>query len=51
MKYQGQMVKECLKTNVSIFQDGYIECSLVDTVGCEKCYEEFMERSDNHDGE
>ena len=29
---------------VSIFQDGYIDCSLIDNYGCEKCYREFEER-------
>ena len=28
---------------VSVFQDGYISCSLVDTLGCEACYREFEE--------
>lgn len=35
-------VQECLKQNVVKFQDGYIQCGLVDTVGCERCYEEFI---------
>lgn len=29
---------------VFIFQDGYIDCSLIDNYGCEKCYREFEER-------
>lgn len=41
VKYKGQQVKTCLKTNVSVFQDGYIDCSIIDTIGCERCYEEF----------
>lgn len=44
VKYKGQQVKTCLKANVSIFQDGYIDCSIIDSVGCEKCYEEFERR-------
>ena len=43
-EYEGQTVKGCLKENVSIFQDGYIRCGLVDSLGCEKCYEDFMEK-------
>lgn len=43
VKYKGQQVKACLKAVVSVFQDGYISCSIVDTVGCDRCYEEFME--------
>ena len=42
VQYEGQSVKSCLKENVSIFQDGYIRCGLVDMLGCEKCYEEFL---------
>ena len=42
VKYKGQQVKTCLKSNVSIFQDGYIECSLIDALGCEACYKEFL---------
>ena len=44
VKYKGQQVKTCLKANVSIFQDGYIDCSLVENIGCEACYREFEER-------
>lgn len=46
VRYRGQMVKECLDANVSVFQDGYIMCSLVDTVGCQECYRRFMEKND-----
>lgn len=41
VKYKGQQVKTCLKANVSVFQDGYILCGIIASVGCEKCYEEF----------
>lgn len=44
VKYKGQQVKTCLKANVSIFQDGYIDCSLVENMGCKACYREFEER-------
>lgn len=43
VKYKGCQVKECLKCNVAVYQDGYIACSLVDTLGCTECYKEFME--------
>ena len=46
VKYKGQQVKTCLKANVSIFQDGYIDCSLVENFGCEACYREFEERTE-----
>ena len=42
VKYKGQQVKHCLYAAVGIFQDGYISCSLVDTVGCEQCYERWL---------
>ena len=28
---------------VFVYQDGYIDCSLVDTLGCTACYQEFEE--------
>lgn len=49
VSYTGQKVKECLKAVVSVFQDGYILCSLTDNFGCEKCYEEFAEREADHE--
>lgn len=42
-KYKGCQIKECLKCNVAVYQDGYIGCSLVDTLGCTACYQEFMD--------
>ena len=42
-KYQGQRVEHCLNVAVSIFQDGYIYCSIVDSIGCEECYRRFEE--------
>ena len=44
VKYMGQVVKTCLGENVSIFQDGYIRCSMVDSIGCQECYRRFEER-------
>lgn len=44
VKYKGQQVKECLKANVSVFQDGYIQCSLLNSIGCEQCYRELEEK-------
>lgn len=44
VKYTGQEVKECLDCNVSVFQDGYISCPLVECVGCEECYRRFEEK-------
>ena len=46
-KYKGCQVKECLKCNVAVYQDGYIACSLVDTLGCTACYQEFEEHMED----
>lgn len=48
-KYTGAEVKECLKAPVVIYQDGYINCSLVETLGCEACYNEHCERIDRNE--
>ena len=44
VKYKGQQVKECLKANIAVFQDGYIDCSLINSIGCEQCYKELKEK-------
>jgi hypothetical protein len=44
VEYKGQQVRECLRVPVSVFQDGYIQCTLVDTIGCQWCYKSFMAR-------
>lgn len=41
VKYKGQQVRYCLDSAVSVFQDGYIQCSLIDTIGCQACYDIF----------
>lgn len=41
VKYKGQQVKHCLRSTVSVFQDGYISCSIIDSVGCERCFKEW----------
>ena len=45
VRYEGQQIKTCLKANVAIFQDGYIECGIINTFGCQRCYEEWEEKS------
>lgn len=44
--YTDQIIKHCLEMNVSVFQDGYIRCGIVDMVGCERCYEEFLRKQE-----
>lgn len=46
-EYEGQQVRECLRALVSVYQDGYIQCSIIDCVGCQECYDEFMERQED----
>lgn len=43
VKYEGSQVKDCLRAVVQIYQDGYINCSLLDCVGCETCMKEWEE--------
>ena len=43
VKYKGCEVKYCIKAVITEFQDGYISCPLVDNIGCEACYRDFME--------
>lgn len=44
VKYMGSRIEKCLRCNVQVFQDGYMDCCLVETVGCENCYKEFSQR-------
>lgn len=41
--YDGSTVEECLCANIQRFQDGYISCPIIDTVGCKICYERFLQ--------
>ena len=43
-EYKGATAEECLFANVLRFQDGYIICSIVNNIGCEKCMELFEEQ-------
>ena len=45
-QYSRPRVKACLKQNIQQWDDGYIQCGLVQTIGCERCYEEFMGRDE-----
>ena len=47
VEYTGQRVEECLKANVSVFQDGYIDCSLIRNFGCESCYKEWSQQHED----
>lgn len=45
-KYTGSQVRQCLYATIETFQDGYIQCPILEERGCEWCYEEF-EKDDN----
>ena len=45
--YQGQQVKECLGSAVSVFQDGYVLCRLRDSEDCTECYMKYTRRRNN----
>ena len=51
VKYKGSQVKDCLDAVVSVFQDGYISCGLVDIAGCEQCYERWLSKMEREEGE
>lgn len=38
------VVRSCLDANVVVYQDGYIQCSIIESVGCEECYRRFEEK-------
>lgn len=37
VKYKGSTVEDCVDAPMQIFQDGYIICSLKETIGCDEC--------------
>lgn len=47
-RYTGQRIETCLKANVAVFQDGHIDCSLINCYGCEHCYEEWERQQDDN---
>ena len=36
-------VRERLEAIVAVYQDGYVECSLVETLGCAECYRRWCD--------
>lgn len=43
---EKHIVRACLLEVVEVFQDGYIRCGMVNTLGCEECYRRFEEREE-----
>lgn len=39
VKYEGCEIQECVDCNITVFQDGYISCSIKTAMGCEACIE------------
>lgn len=37
VKYKGQSIEECVDVNIAVFQDGYVQCSLKEAIGCDAC--------------
>lgn len=40
------VVRDCLDAVIGIFQDGYISCSIIDSVGCEECMKRLEEKQE-----
>jgi len=40
------IVQDCLEGAVVKYQDGYIQCSMIDVIGCEECYRRFEARTE-----
>lgn len=43
VKYEGSTVDDCVNAPIQIFQDGYVICTLKESIGCEAC----IERNEN----
>lgn len=37
VKYAGSSVEDCVAAPIQVFQDGFVNCSLKDSIGCEAC--------------
>lgn len=44
--YDKTVVQDCLDSVIVKYQDGYIQCSLINTVGCEECYRRFEAKTE-----
>ena len=49
VEYEGQHVHGCFGCNVSVFQDGHIDCSLVNMIGCTECMKTYGGMNDGTD--
>jgi hypothetical protein len=46
IKYTGSSVKQCLCATTEVYQDGYIHCPILESIGCKECMEKFGDGSD-----
>lgn len=44
VEYQRPMVRECLCAVVQVWPDGYVDCSMVEAIGCEACMRSWEEK-------
>ena len=49
VKYEGQTIEECVDANIAVFQDGYVQCSLKESIGCDACIAQAEGRKINND--
>jgi hypothetical protein len=45
VEYTGSIVRQCLEATTEIYQDGYIHCPIIDTIGCIECEKRFGDGS------
>lgn len=45
-EYIGSTVRQCLCATIEVFQDGYIHCPILDSIGCEQCMKDFGDGSE-----
>ena len=38
VEYTGSKVKQCILATVEIYQDGYMHCPIINSLGCDYCY-------------
>ena len=41
------IAQDCLEGCIVKYQDGYIQCAMLDMLGCEECYRRFEARIEN----
>jgi len=50
VEYVRPVVRECLGAVVTCWADGTMQCSLIDSMGCEACYEQWKMKQEANDG-